>query len=86
VLCTPALHGHTEVECVRLADYHTLLRFLRARDYEVSKSCAMYVSHLNWRKENGVDSILEDFTFTERTPYLQVYPQGYFNTDKNGRC
>lgn len=45
----------------------------------------MYQHHLQWRKENGVDTILEDFTFTERTPYLQVYPQGYFNTDKLGR-
>lgn len=67
------------------AEYSTLLRFLRARDYDIPKTSTMYLHHLQWRRENGVDTILEDFTFTERTPYLQVYPQGYFNTDKLGR-
>jgi hypothetical protein len=45
----------------------------------------MYTNHLKWRQENSVDTILEDFHFTEREPYLRVYPQGYYKTDKIGR-
>lgn len=45
----------------------------------------MYMNHLKWRAEHNVDTILKDFTFTEREHYLQVYPQGYYMTDKIGR-
>jgi CRAL/TRIO domain/CRAL/TRIO, N-terminal domain len=67
------------------ADGSTLLRFLRAREYDVQKATTMYVNHLKWRKENGIDTILEDFDFKEREQYLAVYPQGYYNVDKEGR-
>jgi hypothetical protein len=67
------------------ADYFTLLRFIRARDYDLHKASAMYTAHVKWRAEMGVDTILEDFHFTEREHYLQVYPQGYYKTDKLGR-
>jgi hypothetical protein len=68
-----------------VADYHTLLRFLRAREYDQKKATDMYLSHLKWRAEHNVDTILKDFHFTEREHYLQVYPQGYYMTDKEGR-
>jgi hypothetical protein len=67
------------------ADANTLLRFLRGRDYDISKATALFVTHLKWRKDNNVDTILEDFDFKERDQYLSVYPQGYYNTDKHGR-
>jgi CRAL/TRIO domain/CRAL/TRIO, N-terminal domain len=67
------------------ADYHTLLRFLRAREYDLKKASDMYRNHLKWRAEHNVDTILKDFQFTEREHYLQVYPQGYYMTDKEGR-
>eukprot|EP01024_Parvocaulis_polyphysoides_P001152 TRINITY_DN10320_c0_g1_i1.p1 TRINITY_DN10320_c0_g1~~TRINITY_DN10320_c0_g1_i1.p1 ORF type:complete len:486 (+),score=63.15 TRINITY_DN10320_c0_g1_i1:80-1537(+) len=66
-------------------DYHMLLRFLRARDYEVDKATEMLIQHLQWRKEYGTDTIIEDFDFKERTQFLAVYPQGYHKTDKQGR-
>jgi CRAL/TRIO domain/CRAL/TRIO, N-terminal domain len=66
------------------ADSHTLLRFLRARDYDIQNSTKMYLNHLKWRKENNVDSIAS-FEFKERAQYLQFYPQGYYNVDKQGR-
>ena len=68
-----------------LAGYHTLLRFLRAREYDIPKAHSMYAAHLKWRAENKVDTVLKDFHFTEREHYLQVYPQGYYMTDKCGR-
>jgi hypothetical protein len=66
------------------ADYHTLLRFLRAREYDQAKATLMYTAHVKWRAENKVDSILEDFHFAERGEYLKAYPMGYYNTDRIG--
>ncbi|GMH34099.1 hypothetical protein BSKO_01933 [Bryopsis sp. KO-2023] len=65
-------------------DFYTLLRFLRARDYDVERSLAMMMDHLQWRQENRVDHILHEFEFTEREEFLSVYPQGYHQTDKQG--
>jgi CRAL/TRIO domain len=61
------------------------MRFLRARDYDVGKATSMYISHLKWKQEWKVDTLLEEFHFTEREHYLQVFPQGYHMTDKTGR-
>ena len=45
----------------------------------------MFSEHLKWRRENNVDTVLEDFDFKERDQYLAVYPQGYYNVDRSGR-
>ena len=66
-------------------DFHTLLRFLRAREYEVDKALSMFLDHLQWRQENRVDHILEEFEFKEREEFLSIYPQGYHKTDKKVR-
>lgn len=68
-----------------MSNHHNLLRFLRARDYDIAKAVLMYTEHLKWRKEQRVDTVLEDFEFTEREQYLHVYPQGYYNVDRLGR-
>jgi len=34
-----------------------LLRFLRARKFDLAKTMAMWKSFIEWRKENGVDEI-----------------------------
>lgn len=62
-----------------------MLRFLRARDYDIAKATKMFLSHLDWREQNDVDSVLDTFDFKEREQYLQVYPQGYYNIDRQGR-
>ncbi|KAL4418792.1 hypothetical protein ABPG77_005506 [Micractinium sp. CCAP 211/92] len=66
-------------------DRFYLRRFLRARQHELPRAKAMFLAHLKWRKENGIDGILEDFHFQERDAFLSIYPQGYHKTDKMGR-
>lgn len=38
-----------------------ILRFLRARDFDVAKAHEMIVRSLLWRKQHNVDAILQDF-------------------------
>merc|ERR1719412_2389360 len=60
-----------------------VLRFLRAREFNVEKGREMLSTSLIWRKKHGVDKILSEY---QEAPVIKNYfPGGWHHYDKEGR-
>ena len=47
-------------------DDYDLLRFCRARKFVIGDVTLMFGNFIDWREENGVNSIIWDYKFTEK--------------------
>ncbi|PVF93530.1 hypothetical protein CPB86DRAFT_808941 [Serendipita vermifera] len=64
-----------------------LLRFLRARKFDLVKAKEMIYAAEKWRKDNEVDEIVKhpEALDEEKKELNKLYPQYYHKTDKDGR-
>ncbi|KAK7506001.1 hypothetical protein BaRGS_00002723 [Batillaria attramentaria] len=63
-------------------DDHFLLRFLRARNFDLKKTELMLRNDFAWRKQIGADTILDDYIIPAAME--KYYPGGVCGQDKEG--
>jgi len=73
----------TELQKAKAPPDPVVLRFLRARDFNVEKAREMLSASLIWRKKHGVDKILSEY----QVPAVvrDYFPGGWYHQDKEGR-
>ena len=79
------LNDEKVIDNFEIYDDLYLLRFLRARKFDLEKTMLMFKKFLQWRIEKKVDDIRENFQLTELIEVKKLYPHGYHRTDKIGR-
>lgn len=67
----------------KMPDYLTILRFLRARDWHVNQALTMLKDSLQWRKNESIDSLLNEYNVP--AVVQDHFPGGWHHYDKDGR-
>ena len=73
------------IESFEVYDDLYLLRFLRARKFDLDKTMLMFKKFIQWRADKKVDEIRENFELSELFDVKKLYPHGYHKVDKLGR-
>ncbi|VUC25417.1 unnamed protein product [Clonostachys rosea] len=71
--------------CTDRLDTLTLLRFLRARKFDVNLSKQMFLDTEKWRKEIKLDELVPTWDYPEKAELHKYYEQFYHKIDKDGR-
>ncbi|KGN55868.1 phosphatidylinositol/phosphatidylcholine transfer protein SFH11 isoform X2 [Cucumis sativus] len=66
-------------------DYHTLLRFLRMRNFDIEAAKDAFLKFIKWREDFKTDTISKDFKFEEKEEVKKCYPHGFHGVDRYGR-
>jgi hypothetical protein len=59
-----------------------ILRFLRFKKFNADETWKMMSKLIEWRDEEGIDTILTDYEYLELEETLKCYPKGFFGTNK----
>jgi len=62
-----------------------LLRFLRARKFNLKDTEKMWTDFILWRQKNHVDTLVGNYYFPELPALRKLYPHGYHKFDKKYR-
>lgn len=68
----------------RYDDYY-LLRFMRARKFDLEKTMEMFKKFLEWRVEHRTDEAMVIYKCPNVEKAREIYPHGYHGTDLEGR-
>jgi len=64
---------------------YLLLRFLRARDFDLNKTYEMFSNCEKWRESIKIKELCKNFEFPEEEEVHKLYPRFYHKVDKYGR-
>ena len=62
-----------------------ILRFCRARKFDLAKVKTMLQDFAEWRRENQIDTLLETWNFPELEECKTALPNGLHKTDNTGQ-
>lgn len=70
-------------ELEKMPDYPTLLRFLRARDFNIEKASHMLMESIKWRHEHDVDNLL--YNYHQPAVISKYFPGAWHDFDADQR-
>ena len=79
------LKNNNIIDNFEIYDDLFLLRFLRARKFDLEKTMLMFKKFLQWRIDTKVDEISQSYEIENLIEIKKLYPHGYHRTDKLGR-